>query len=171
MKEQKQIQSNETEVIVKNQGETMPEQSEPNQKQIIDGLAQQLIAFDKQNKELQTENHELKRININLNNEINSVVEENKALKKELASLSEPKKECSCCCEPNPYKGFNTPWEVKMNEMYSNLEGEEKYYETQIRELKHRKIEFPDKPANDMNLKFCKQHLKKIRRIKKAILK
>lgn len=190
---------NKTSVDVKEESNEMPT-SEPSQNQIIDGLAQRVIALDKKNAQLNLEISNLENNVAVLEAELTKAKETNKKLSEdnaelqdkiehldeineELVALLEAVEEAEedddlnpedykACEMPIKDEGYSKSWDKKVVELHSHLEGEKTYYESQIKLLKHELIEFPQRKAIiEKKLKCNTQHLKHVNRIIKAVLK
>lgn len=155
---------NKTSVDVKEESIEMPT-AEPNQNQIIDGLAQQVIALDK-------ENVKLKATIITLEERLDAIKKENERLMRSLEdNKKEVTEECKCCM-PAKEEEYYISWEKKVAKLHSQLESEKTFYESQIKLLKHELIECPQREAIlNKKIEYNTQHLKHVNRIIKAVLK
>ncbi len=182
----KELKQNDTEVII-NEGDTMPKQQEPTEKQIIESLALQVIELNAENQKLIEENKTLNNClkeeidtNCKLSKKFDALGKELQDAHREIQCLSD-ELDCrkandkgedknTCCCEPSPYQGYYKPWDEKMLGLYSHLQGEERFYEERNKHIRHEMIE-KHCAAHGMNLKFNKGYLKKIRKLMKIITK
>lgn len=147
---------NKTSVDVKEESIEMPT-AEPNQKQIIDGLAQQIIILDK-------ENVRLKAAVATLEDKLAAAEKQNEELTKT--------KEKSQGENNHKEEGYYISWEKKVAKLHSQLENEKTFYESQIKLLKHELIECPQREAIlNKKIEYNTQHLKHVNRIIKAVLK
>lgn len=187
---------NKTSVDVKEESNEM-QTSEPNHNQIIDGLAQRIIALDKENAQLHLEISNLEDKVATLETELETTKKENKKLSEandklqdkiehldevneELVALLEAVEKADeinpedykACEKPTKDEGYAMSWEKKVAELHSHLEGEKTFYESQIKLLKHELIEHPQRKAIvEKKLKYNTEHLNHVNRIIKAVLK
>ena len=182
---------NKTSVDVKEESNEM-QVSEPSQNQIIDGLAQQVIALDREK--------------VQLKNKVAAL--ENKLAEAELTATKLKEAVDKKCCECTELKdtltaykedneklvsmleveevneverkdylatkeeGYYMSWDKKVAGLYAHLEGEKTFYENQIKLLKHELIECPQKEdILNKKLKYNTQYLNHVKRIIKAVLK
>ena len=177
---------NKTSVDVKEESNEM-QVSEPSQNQIIDGLAQQVIALDREKVQLknkvaalenklgEAENYkeELTKANEKLHEDNKHLDEINEELVSMLKAEEDKKENVACKDYPSiKEEGYYMSWDKKVAGLYAHLEGEKTFYENQIKLLKHELIECPQKEAIlNKKLKNNTQYLNHVNRIIKAVLK
>ena len=154
-----------------------PQRIQPSNEEVIDLLSRKVIQQEAEIKELKRLNSKVDEELTVAKIEIKNRIEENTMLKEDfervLKKLDELQKPCACGeAGINPYQGYYTPWESKVKELYEHLLGERNFYEEEIKQLKHKLIEMPNKKAIvKKEIKFNKAHLKTIKAIMRKVVK